>query len=265
MSSELKEIDKSIELKRYVSWDNSIENNIISIGQKSKGYKIMHIQESRRLSICYDILMYLGILSGPLSGLLSGIGSSLNPDAPTTFPIISACIAFISGIFVAVIKFGKFEEKSTSHKLAASKYTSLESNVSRQMTLSREHRLNAIQYLEYVGKSFDELFSSSPLVSRHIYENYIKLASINGLCIPDEYNIKIDINNSHIVNITNNTQQTQQTNNTQDISKNITKNMETKDIQKKHNLYSNNNICELNTYSDGRMGYEMNRLLELSK
>ena len=32
----------------------------------------------------------------------------------------------MSGVVVAITKYGKFEEKSSCHKLAASKYTSLE-------------------------------------------------------------------------------------------------------------------------------------------
>ena len=253
MPDEIINYENKEQLKNMVSWNQKIENNIISLGQKSKGYKIMHIQESRKLSTYYEWLMYFGIILGPMSGLLSGIGSTLNPDAPTTFPIISACVAFMSGIFVAITKFGKFDEKSTSHKLAASKYTSLESNVSRQLTISRDSRLNAVQYLEYVGKSFDELFTTSPLVSRTIYEKYIKIAAMNGLCVPDEYNIKIDINTPQLSTLFNN----------KNTSVEETKEMQKDQVKRSSIVYSN--IPELNKYSDGRMEYEMNRLLELSK
>ena len=99
----------------------------------------------------------------------------------------------MSGIVVAITKFGKFEERSSHHKLAASKYTSLESNVRRQLILCRTDRINAGQYLEWIGNSFDELFLASPLVARNIYEKYVELAHKNGISVPDEYEITINI------------------------------------------------------------------------
>ena len=66
-----------------ISWSSIIEKNILEIGEKAKGYKIMHIKTSRQISYKYDLLMYSGIFLGPLSGLLSGIGSpsGANPFA----------------------------------------------------------------------------------------------------------------------------------------------------------------------------------------
>lgn len=177
-----------------VSWNHNIEQNVKEIGEKSKGYKIMHIQEARRISQLYRRLMYAGIALGPLSGLLSGIGTILNPsNDPVEFPIASMCVAFLSGIVVAITKYGKFEEKRSHHKIAASKYTGLESNVRRQLVLCRSDRVNAGQYLEYVGSNFDDLFLASPLVTKGIYDNYVTVAKDNGIVIPDEYGLTIHV------------------------------------------------------------------------
>lgn len=177
-----------------VTWNPNIEQNVKEIGEKSKGYKIMHIQESRNISQLYRRLMYAGIALGPLAGILSGIGAILNPsDGPVEFPIAAACAGFISGIVVAITKYGKFEEKSSHHKIAASKYTGLESNVRRQLVLCRADRINAVQYLEYVGSNFDELFLASPLVSKSIYDEYVTVAKENGIVIPDEYGLTIKV------------------------------------------------------------------------
>ena len=130
----------------------------------------MHIQEAHRISKQHKWLMYSGIFLGPLTGLLSGIGAITNTStSPIKWAIAAACTGFISGIVVAVTKFGKFEEKSSHHKLAASKYTSLESNVRRQLIMCRTDRVNAVKYLEWIGNSFDDLFITSPLVSRSIH------------------------------------------------------------------------------------------------
>ena len=180
---------------KSVRWDEDIENNVKELGEKAKGYKIMHIQEARRISRQYKWLMYSGIFLGPIAGLLSGIGAIINPsDGPVEWPIAATCAGFISGIVVAVTKFGKFEEKSSHHKLAASKYTSLESNVRRQLVLCRTERVNAVKYLEWIGNSFDDLFLASPLIARSIYTEYVKVAKENGLTVPDEYQLTINVN-----------------------------------------------------------------------
>ena len=185
-----------IKLPDNISWNSKIETNVKEIGEKSKGYKIMHIQSSRKISRKHNLLMYSGILLGPLAGLLSGIGAILKIGA-MEFPIAATCAGFVSGIVVAVSKFGKFEEKISHHKLAASKYTSLESNVRRQLDLGRTDRVNAGKYLEYVGSSFDELFLASPFVARHIYEDYVKIAQKHGLVVPDEYGLTINVDKSY--------------------------------------------------------------------
>ena len=39
--------------KNNISWNSKIEKNVKQIGEKSKGYKIMHIQSSRIISTRY--------------------------------------------------------------------------------------------------------------------------------------------------------------------------------------------------------------------
>ena len=46
-----------------------------------------------------------------------------------TFPIIELVLGFLSGIVVASIKFGRYDEVSNANKTAAARYTSIESNV----------------------------------------------------------------------------------------------------------------------------------------
>jgi hypothetical protein len=267
-----------------IVWNSSIEHDVKDIGEKSKGYKIMHIQESIKMTQIYTNLMYTGITLGPLAGLLSGIGSSLNPDAPVIFPIISACVAFISGIVVAVTKYGKFEEKVLHHKTAASKYTGLESNVRRQLVLERKDRVNPVEYLEYIGGNFDELFETSPLVSKYVYNDYVKVAKNNDTIIPEEYELAIHIDETYqeekfnemrnfsdihinrtplpkesVTNIKNSGKIFEKVSS----SMKIKNSNDIKDDRKVKRETSFTVFPELNKYSDGRMEYEMKRMTGL--
>lgn len=262
-----------------VSWTGIMEKNVKEIGEKAKGYKIMHIQQAHKVSNKYKMLMYLGICLGPLSALLSGIGATLNPDAPVKFPIASACAGFIAGIVVAITKFGKLEEKSSHHKIAASKYTSLESNIRRQLILCRNNRVNAAKYIEWIGNSFDDLFMASPLINKNIYTNYVKIAKKNGITIPDEYDLTININQPYQIQKLNemkdittieinesNSENKENNNNINEIKIDIenqkNENMSFKGDTQIRRTNEFSNFPELNEFSDGRMGYEIKRMMD---
>ena len=51
--------------------------------------------------------------------------------------------------------------------------------------------------MEWIGNSFDDLFLASPLITRKIYTDYVRHANENGITIPDEYNITIDVNQNY--------------------------------------------------------------------
>lgn len=260
-----------------ISWDKRIENIVKEIGEKSKGYKIMHIQEARRIGTKYKWLMYSGIILGPLAGLLAGIDAIINPSpTPIEIPVAAVCMGFISGIVVAITKFGKFEEKSSHHKLAASKYTSLESNVRRQLVMCRKDRVNASKYLEWIGNSFDDLFLASPLVAHTIYNEYAQIAKENGMMVPDEYQVHIKVNeklqlqtlddmkNASMIDINENQILTPER-----IFRSLKEPPDTtlcetfkgdKQIKRTQSLI---HFPELNQFSDGRMGYEMQRMMGL--
>jgi hypothetical protein len=200
-------------------WNPKIEKIILDIGEKSKEYKIMHRAESKRFEKGYQILMYLGIFLGPLAGLISGIGATFDPEADTTFPVISACVAFISGFVVATTKFGRFEEKSVEHRSAAGKYNSLAGNITRQMLLDRAYRVEAVKYMKWIGNSFDDLSASSPLISNKIYKEYKGSKGSNNIVFCEKL-----------------------------------KSMEKGDIKNINKIISQK-------YSDGRMEYELDRMM----
>lgn len=285
---------------QMVSWNSRIEQNVKEIGEKSKGYKIMHIQQARKISKLYRHLMYAGITLGPLAGMLSGIGAIMNPsEGPVSFPVAATCVGFLSGIIVAVTKYGKFEEKSSHHKISASKYTGLESNVRRQLVLCRTDRINAVQYLEYVGSNFDELFLASPLVAKSIYDDYVDVAKKNGIVIPDEYGLTIrvdemyqknkfdEMRNFSAINVNESSGSEEPTNPKSktpeseekielkeepvktpspisDKKQRVSLCEETfkgdKEVKRTGNF---SHFPELNKYSDGRMEYEMQRMMGL--
>jgi hypothetical protein len=143
-------------------WNSKIEDVVQSIGEVSKQYKLKHIQQAKLYSFKHKKLMTVGIVSGPLAGLCSGIQLVYNYSY---LSVLSTIISCLSGIILSIVKFAKYDHLSLSHKTAAARYTSLESNIRQQLALYRKDRIPSSIYLKWVSESFDSLFSSSPIVT----------------------------------------------------------------------------------------------------
>jgi hypothetical protein len=209
-------------------WDDSIENAAKEIRNRSNIYKSMHIYSAQKANKLYNNFMYLSIVLGPTAGVLSGIITNFNGDTQKVLSVLITILSFISGIVATILKFGKFDEESNANKLAASKYTSLENNVRRQLALSRTNRIPAKDYIDWINRSFDELFIASPLLSEEIFLKYEKKAIKNGIRIRPQTS-EDDVKDTLQL------------------------------LQKKSKTY--NNIQDINHYDDGRMNYEMKRFL----
>jgi hypothetical protein len=281
--------------KKNNTWNDKLEDTAKYIGDMSRIYKQMHIKSAQQSSYIYNIYMYSSIVIGPLAGILTGISSVYENDQKSKhiLTILITFMSFFSGIIAAIIKFGKFDEESSSNKLAASRYTSLESNVRRQLALYRKDRINSKDYIEWLNKSFDELFLSSPLLPEYIYEKYSDEAEVQGFHI-SKYEKIININkdyedekikdfsnkNEIIVNnedikdnkdnedIKDNkdNKDIKNNKNIEDIkdNKNIKNIKDIKDIEDniiRHRTKSFSAFADLNKYDDSLMQYEIKRFL----
>jgi hypothetical protein len=146
-------------------WTDSIEKVVKDIGKSCEEYKYINMNAARKATIKYDILMYAVIIIGPITGILSSFHTSSE---------IITIFSFISGVLSAVIKFSKFENRATTHKSISSKFASLQGNIQRQLSLDREQRQHASKYLDWISRSFDELFSSSPIIVDTVYQKWLR-------------------------------------------------------------------------------------------
>jgi hypothetical protein len=174
-------------------WNDSLEYAVKEIGESSKGYKLMHIAQAQVSNTTYNRLMILGICLGPLSGIVSGLRSDIHPG----LSILSTGLGFLGGIVVAIIRFGKYEEYSNANKQAAARYTSIESNVRRQLGLYRTDRVTPALYVEWLETKYEELFLSAPLLPTSAYDKYTIIANKLGLQVPNHYESVIMINDKY--------------------------------------------------------------------
>lgn len=256
---------------KNTDWNDRLEKVIKNIGESSKSYKLMHIHEAQRTTKIYNTLMILGIIMGPLSGIVTGIGEILNPNTEHVFPIITTVISFLAGTIVAVVKFGKYDESSNANKQAAARYTSIESNVRRQLSLYREDRIAATPYMKWLETKYDELFLSAPLLPVEVYNKYSVIAKNLGLEVPVKYEPIININTEYentkmeeIVNITDINVNEDEKSITEEIVYNsvpdieIQETISDKQIKRRVTM---SQFPELNECSDKMLQYEMKRMM----
>ena len=244
-------------------WNDKIELSAKNIGENSKGYKIMHLNEAQKSKKIYNTLMVLGIFLAPMAGVFSGINSILNPDENPVLPILSTLFGLTAGCVISIIKFGKYDESSIANKQAAARYTGIESSVRRQLSLYRKDRVQADEYMKWLETKFEELFISAPLLPSDAYSEYSITAEKLGIQIPNQYQNTIKINSefessisknisnsdSIKINIENNTEQNQSNNNSVDI-----------EVERSSDMAS---FPELNQYSDKMLQYETRRMMGL--
>jgi hypothetical protein len=238
-----------------IDWDDALESAAREVGERAQAYKIINARLAHSSSRVYDWLMIGSIITGPMSGTISAIGSAMSPDPTAVLPIVSTLVAFLAGILVAVVRFGKYDEKTTAHKQAAAKLASIEHNVRRQMALPRDRREKAQQYLEWITKSSDDVCTSMPLIPRSAQEQYAAEAEKKGLAVPDPVGDTIEINRGFAAQLSS----SERVQVAIDVE-------EEKEKDPRREVKRTNSIGvtpELELYSDSQMRYQLSRLFNV--
>ena len=237
-----------------MSWNDDSEDFIKQITDNIKSYKFMHLQQAQQSYSFYRKLTMGGIIIGPMASILSSINQVLNPNQNPIIPIIEILLGFLSGIIVAIIKFGKYDEAMNSNQTVVAKYSSLEANISRQMCLYRENRVPSTNYLEWVETKYGDILNSAPIITKNTYNSFVKNATKNGYTVPNRYDSIITINKESLpeIIIQPSTEPTIDNNTTNNDNKLTTKRNTT--MMK---------LPEINQYSDKMLQYEMKRMFNM--
>ena len=155
-----------------MKWTQKLENVAKKIGEDSKSYKLMHIFQARKYALVYNALSITSIILGPIAGLIAGVEVALHPSEHPVFPIIVAIVSTFSGIIAAAVKFGNYDIKSQSNKAIAARYTSIESNIRRQLNVERDNRVPPSEYLRWLEDKYEELQLSAPMIQPTIYNRF---------------------------------------------------------------------------------------------
>lgn len=270
-------VEEDTTKKIKTKWNDKLEQVAKEIGENAKGYKSMHLSVAQKYSKMYNILTIIGLTLGPLSGVLTSIETLLSLQEPNLYIVVPGIFfSFLSGIIVAIIKFGKYDEQSIANKQAAARYTSVESSVRRQLVLYRNNRMDPTSYLDWLETKYEEVFLSAPLLPASAYKEYFQIAKKLGLSVPNQYATTIVINQEYNQEMLNNIDTivinkiNGNVNDNDNVNGNVNNNVsEINNVDDSNCVQRNGieirrgntmgNLPHLNQYSDKMLEYEMRR------
>ena len=184
-------------------WNTKIEKVLLVIQKQCNNYKIQHNNISSASEKTHSALMITSIIITPLAGIVTSIGTMVTEEFEGLlyYTMTSTALSFLAGILVSISKFTKIEKTSQAHLTAMARYSSLEENIERQLFLDPKDRASAHEYLEWVIKNFDDLYTSSPMLLEDNLNKYTTFKdlyeSMNNLEENRKINIKVDSVNTH--------------------------------------------------------------------
>jgi hypothetical protein len=180
--------------KEINGWTNEIEEAVQANGHEVMAKKFMHMDFARSENNWHHALLWAGILLGAAEAIVSGIGMILHPEGPTLIPIISCVLGALTTGVCHTIKRNKFAENSVSNRKASAQYTSLESNIRRQLGRPREKRQEQSEYTTWLEDTLKTMNLGAPLLPKRFHRRFEKFAAEKGIPIPAEQMHMIHIN-----------------------------------------------------------------------
>jgi hypothetical protein len=164
------------------TWTTAIESVARDIGNKSLGYKWMHVQSAEKIEWYYDRLSYINIAFTPLIAL--GVLYPSTTEIPE-IKIGLGVLVVLNGIVVSLLKFWGNIQESQAHRYTSTRYSSLVSNIRRHLSIDYQDRQEGKTYIEWIAREYDQLLAISQPIDSKCAANYIHMAKKYNIPFPD--------------------------------------------------------------------------------
>lgn len=151
------------------NWNSTTEAIVTEIRDMSRRNRTLHIEAAARARKRFNILTIAGMITGPIAGVLASTKEIVcNTNHFTNATVIS--LSLLSGIIMSIVKFGNFDDMHNKNKEASISYHIIQNNANLQLILNKEDRMDAVKYIEWIQKKYEDTFEKSPLLSTSAYE-----------------------------------------------------------------------------------------------
>jgi hypothetical protein len=164
-------VDKQKRIENAMSWHPKQEKLIKSWGEKALGYRWIHHRCAVRHSSAHTRFSIINIAMTTLAGLGTLVASSEDENSQILLYVFSFLNLSAAGI-ASVHKFLRCGEQYESNMQTSKLFSRLARDISLELSLEPEDRMNAVEYCHKVREDYDKIIDHAPEVPSDIIKEY---------------------------------------------------------------------------------------------
>jgi hypothetical protein len=167
-------------------WTEEIEKQLKYLGECAQGYVRMYKMDILRYSNLQQRWTQGGISAGILGAALLTMALSLGVENSQIMIIVSTFLSFGTSVCQGYLYQVDYATILADLKRQASKYSGLQNNIKRQLSMPRNKREKAEDYHYWITNNYDQLGETSLNIHPDTVEKYRNICEKDNLPFPDE-------------------------------------------------------------------------------
>jgi hypothetical protein len=250
-------------------WTDELETQLKYLGECAQGYVRMYKMDILKYSSHQQRWTSGSISAGVISSALLTLSLALGIEHNQVMIIISTLLSFGSSVCHGYLYQVDYASIIADLKRQTAKYSGLQNNIKRQLSLSRDKREKAEDYHYWITNNYDQLSETSLNIHPDTIESYRKICKDSNLPFPDENaddaKIVVHVETGHVEtgHVETGHVETYPPRRTKTVSTSLLDVISQEDkstLVKGDSLRGQVNIQEALRYTDQHMQYELNRL-----
>jgi hypothetical protein len=147
-----------------MTWDESVEGLLQKYCDEAQTREALHRRSYyryKKLTTCFNLpVIVLSCLSGSFQFLSKGY-----PDIEQHIVTATASVSILTAIISAVSSYLKLGESTSKHETSSNSWLLFHNQVKHQLSLRRDKREDAVEFLQNCKTQYDRLFELSPICS----------------------------------------------------------------------------------------------------
>ena len=186
-----------------MTWDESVERLLQKYCDEAQTREALHRRSYysyKKLTTCFNLpVIVLSCLSGSFQFLSKGY-----PEIEQHIVTATASVSILTAVISAVASYLKLGESTSKHEQSANAWLLFHNEVKHQLSLRRDKRQDAEEFLSTCKTSYDRLFELSPICSStmistikkkivaHATEEFVTPTYLNGFRHTEVYRVEDD-------------------------------------------------------------------------
>jgi len=162
-----------------MNWDRSVEQLLQKYCDESQTREALHRRSYyhyKKLTTCFNLpIIVLSALSGSFQFLSKGY-----PDVEQYIVTGTASLSILTAVLSAVSSYLNIGESKSKHEQSANAWLLFYNELKHQLSLHRDRRLDADEFLQTVKTQYDRLFELSPICSSSMIGTIKKKIAANA-------------------------------------------------------------------------------------